>query len=126
MLATTMHSSLKTFLFFTAALMFSIKSYTQSIFGVYESNWRDSLIIYSDSSFKISNTSTDTFNVKVHYELTGKLAITKKYVTFTTFNESNDKSLFWSCHSLKRKAKKLIRPLHCEPTHRFLVFQKKE
>lgn len=119
-----MHSSIKSFLISSTALLFSIKSYSQSIFGIYKSNWQDSLIIYSDSTFKICNTSTDTFNVKVQHGLTGKLTITKRYIRFTKFNESMERTANWSCHPLQRKRKKLIRPLHCEPTHRFLIFQK--
>lgn len=105
-------------------LLLSIKSNGQSIFGKYESNWHDILVIYPDSSFSLHKVSQNAMDRSSPGVLTGKLSITPQHIYFTTMNAANETTAFWTCHSLKRKSKKLIRPLHCQPTHRLLIFQK--
>lgn len=119
-----MYSFKKPMIVWLMLFLFSTKSVGQSIFGRYESNWNDTLVIYPDSSFRLSKVShNDMVNIS-RSTMTGKLSITPKRIYFKKVNEVDESSAFWTCHSLKRKLKKLVRPFDCQPTHRFLIFRK--
>ena len=113
------------FLIFLWTYPGNLYSQTSSVFGKYVSNWGyDTLIISPDSTFKIIIDGIDITKAAIHYELRGVCKIYKHGVTFVQFDQENEQAAYWSCSALRRKRKKLIRPLLCGPTHRFLIFSK--
>ncbi len=115
------------FLFFAYWFTYPNTIFSQtrsSIFGKYVSNWGETLIIKHDSTFKIITARIDSTQRNVLFELTGRCIIDKRSIRFTYFDQQDSSTAYWRCFGLSLKHKQLKRPLHCGPTHRFLIFSK--
>ncbi len=123
--------------FFTGILLL-LSYYTfgqkSNVFGKYlRESGKDTLIIKTDSTFTIIIHGKDATNKSIRLELNGKCKIDKHYIylkAFSYYLPSNDEEKingsldYWFCAPLKREGYSLKRPLHCTPTHRFLIFKK--
>ncbi len=97
--------------------LFSCKVTESKISGNYESNYSHTLVLNEDKSFAIVFKDSLAVNINI----TGKWCILKNAIELKT----NDTNQFWECTNLKIKRKRLTRPLHCSPTHRFIIFTRK-
>lgn len=110
---------LKNFMILLVILNFgSCKIREEKLQGKYVSNYGDTLILENNYQFNIIS-FPDSISKPIN--TTGKWSINNNSLSFKIY--TGNKS-FWECHSLKIKRRYLKRPLHCEITHRFLIFKK--
>lgn len=94
-----------------------MKVYSQQskFIGIYHL-YNDTLVIYSDSTFKLCINGLDSTFRLCSEIYTGRGTISGKTFKFSKFNQDENTIIFWMCRELRIRRNKLYGSKKCNPT----------